>query len=177
MQQLHIEAGQPSTSLGCLCLWGRTRCLGADAHAFAYRNDESMPGLAKLQPIPFHELFVRLCYKFDDTMRNPELDKGVQDEREAFDDSLIDTLALYLHFADVIYEAGTEGRLLDIIAEQGGSHICMTYAVRIPALKGKQHVSHASDFMWYMQLLELLPVCCQSNHKDHGHLGCCRPRL
>ena len=79
-----------------------------------------MPGMDKLDPIPFHEMFVRLCYKFDDTQRDPELDGGVEGgSTDDINDSYLDTLGEYLHFADVIYEAGTEGRLLDIIAEKG----------------------------------------------------------
>lgn len=80
-----------------------------------------MPGLAELQPIPFHEIFVRLCYKFDDTLRDPEVDADVKGgPTDHITAELLDELNLYLHFADVIYEAGTESRLLDIISEQGG---------------------------------------------------------
>ena len=90
-----------------------------------------MPGLTDLEPIPFHELFVRLCYKFNNSQEDPDVDAQLQGgSREDIDDAMLDTLALYLHFADVIYEAGTEEQLLQIIKEKGELRCCVLYRLQ-----------------------------------------------
>ena len=79
-----------------------------------------MPGIAALEPIPYHEMFVRLCFKYDDTQRDTDEDANVEGgSTDDINDAFLDTLAKYLHFSDVIYEAGTEAKLLEIIAEKG----------------------------------------------------------
>ncbi|KAK9808322.1 hypothetical protein WJX73_001382 [Symbiochloris irregularis] len=84
------------------------------------KTDDSMPGISDLDSIPFHELFVRLCYKFNDTENDPDIDSNPEGgTREGIDDAFIDTLALYLHFSDVIYEATSEEMLLAVLKEKG----------------------------------------------------------
>lgn len=81
------------------------------------KGKEHLPALSKIDPLPTHELAVRLFYLYDHFRRNPVVDNFPSGKQVATD--LVDKLAYYLWFAEYAYEAGTEPNLKEVLTTRG----------------------------------------------------------
>ncbi|KAL3160591.1 hypothetical protein ABBQ32_010523 [Trebouxia sp. C0010 RCD-2024] len=80
------------------------------------KSKDHMPALRRLDPLPTHELAIRLFYLYDHFRREPVVD-SFPDGTQA-DSALVDKLAYYLWFAEYAYEAGTEPNLKKVLASR-----------------------------------------------------------
>ncbi|DBA89266.1 hypothetical protein WJX77_010917 [Trebouxia sp. C0004] len=77
------------------------------------KSKDHMPALSKLEPLPTHELAIRLFYLYDHFRREPVVDEFPGGKQA--DPDLVDKLAYYLWFAEYAYEAGTEPNLKKVL--------------------------------------------------------------
>lgn len=86
-----------------------------------HRGGEHLPDSEEMETLPFHELAVRLCFKFDDGQNRPDVDEEVEGASQV-DDGLLDLMGRQLHYANLVYEGQQDPSILDMLKDDGEVH-------------------------------------------------------
>ena len=88
---------------------------------FCCSGAEAMPELQGFEPLPVHELAVRLCFMYQHRQEHPVVDSLAQEDILGLvDPESVDLLCKYLYFADQAYDCGTEANLKRLLGDYGG---------------------------------------------------------
>lgn len=86
------------------------------------RGKASHEELQGLDPLPVHELIIRLTLLYKHVQEHPATDNlSERDIEGPVSPETVEILCQYLYFADQAYDCGTEANLRDVLAEKGGS--------------------------------------------------------